>query len=166
MRPAGASLGSREIKERGNQARIDGEAALKQSRFAELMPLQTLLPGIADLVLDGPSIRREFVDWGLFHVEHQYLDLTRRYRKALAQRAAWLRGAQGLNFDQDPWAMDIAKNGAQINMRRRHFVDSLNERIYNVIEALGAQFEVKLAYQGANIAVDEAALGSPDGRFL
>ena len=142
------------------RARIDGEAALKQSRFAELIPLQTLLPGIADLVLDGPSIRREFVDWGLFHVEHQYLDLTRRYRKALAQRAAWLRSASGLSFDQDPWARDIAKNGVKINMRRRHFVDSLNERIHNVIEALGAQFEVRLAYQGANIAVDETALAA------
>ena len=74
-----------------SQAKIDGEPASKQSRFAELLPLQTLLPGIADLVLDGPSIRREFVDWGLFHVEHQYLGISRRYRKALAQRSAWLR---------------------------------------------------------------------------
>lgn len=143
-----------------SRARIDGEAALKQSRFAELMPLQTLLPGIADLVLDGPSIRREFVDWGLFHVEHQYLDLTRRYRKSLIQRSAWLRSAQGLSFKQDPWAADIARNGAQINIRRRHFVASLNERIYNVIEGLTAEFDVKLAYQGANVAVDETTLAA------
>ena len=83
-------------KSRGGEtkAKIDGESAHKQSRFAELLPLQTLLPGIADLVLDGPSIRREFVDWGLFHVEHQYLEISRRYRKALGQRSAWLRPAQ------------------------------------------------------------------------
>lgn len=138
------------------KAKIDGESARKQSRFAELLPLQTLLPGIADLVLDGPSIRREFIDWGLFHVEHQYLEISRRYRKALSQRSAWLREGHERAFDQDPWAPDIAKQGAQINHRRKAFVASLDQQSRRIFAALGAELQVQLVYQGVGDTEDVA----------
>ncbi len=143
-------------KPRGGEtkAKIDGESAHKQSRFAELLPLQTLLPGIADLVLDGPSIRREFVDWGLFHVEHQYLEISRRYRKALGQRSAWLREGHDGAFDKDPWAQDIAKQGAQINHRRKGFVASLDQQTRRIFAALGAELEVQLVYHGVGDTED------------
>ena len=146
-------------KSRGGEtkAKIDGESAHKQSRFAELLPLQTLLPGIADLVLDGPSIRREFVDWGLFHVEHQYLEISRRYRKALGQRSAWLREGHDGAFDKDPWAQDIAKQGAQINHRRKGFVASVDQQTRRIFAALGAELEVQLIYHGAGDTEDAAA---------
>lgn len=146
-------------KSRGGEtkAKIDGESAHKQSRFAELLPLQTLLPGIADLVLDGPSIRREFVDWGLFHVEHQYLEISRRYRKALGQRSAWLREGHDGAFDKDPWAQDIAKQGALINHRRKGFVASLDQQTRRIFAALGAELEVQLIYHGAGDTEDAAA---------
>lgn len=145
-------------KSRGGEtkAKIDGESAHKQSRFAELLPLQTLLPGIADLVLDGPSIRREFVDWGLFHVEHQYLEISRRYRKALSQRSAWLREGHDGAFDKDPWAQDIAKRGAQINHRRKGFVASLDQQTRRIFAALGAELEVQLVYHGVGDTEDAA----------
>jgi DNA replication and repair protein RecF len=143
-------------KSRGGEtkAKIDGESAHKQSRFAELLPLQTLLPGIADLVLDGPSIRREFVDWGLFHVEHQYLEISRRYRKALGQRSAWLREGHDGAFDKDPWAQDIAKQGAQINHRRKGFVASVDQQTRRIVAALGAELEVQLVYHGVGDTED------------
>jgi DNA replication and repair protein RecF len=145
-------------KSRGGEtkAKIDGESAHKQSRFAELLPLQTLLPGIADLVLDGPSIRREFVDWGLFHVEHQYLEISRRYRKALGQRSAWLREGHDGAFDKDPWAQDIAKQGAQINHRRKGFVASVDQQTRRIFAALGAELEVQLVYHGVGDTEDAA----------
>ena len=137
-----------------SQAKIDGEPASKQSRFAELLPLQTLLPGIADLVLDGPSIRREFVDWGLFHVEYQYLGISRRYRKALVQRSAWLREGRGSAFQEDPWAYDIANQGAQINHRRNGFVSSLDKRARQIFDALGVSLKLQLIYQGIGATDD------------
>ena len=35
--------------------------------------------------------RREFLDWGVFHVEHDFLDAWRRVRRALKHRNALLR---------------------------------------------------------------------------
>jgi DNA replication and repair protein RecF len=42
----------------------------------------------------GPDIRRSFMDWGLFHVEHGYLEHWRRYARLLRQRNAALKRNQ------------------------------------------------------------------------
>lgn len=132
-----------------NQTKIDGEHVNKQSRYAELLPLQTLLPGIADLVLDGPGIRREFVDWGLFHVEHSYLESARRYRKALVQRAAWLKSAITEDIRTDPWATGLVANGVSINDWRLQFTTGLNSDVQQTLKSLGADFGCELKYQDA-----------------
>ena len=50
----------------------------------------------------APEMRRRYIDWIAFHVEHGYLESWRRFRRALKQRNAALkagsggRGARGL----------------------------------------------------------------------
>jgi DNA replication and repair protein RecF len=149
-----------------NQARINGENASRQSRYAEILPLQTLLPGISDLVLDGPGIRREFMDWGLFHVEQNYLPAAKRFRRALSQRSAWLKENHDHRFQSDPWAMSLASSGVEIAQGRKRFVDELNVRLSGTLEALGVDFHCQLAYTGEDFAEDEAkALGVLEKSF-
>jgi DNA replication and repair protein RecF len=87
-------------------------------------------------------------------VEHQYLEISRRYRKALGQRSAWLREGHDGAFDKDPWAQDIAKQGAQINHRRKGFVASLDQQTRRIFAALGAELEVQLVYHGVGDTED------------
>jgi len=138
-----------------NEARIDGHTANRQSRYAELLPLQTLLPGIADLVLDGPAIRREFIDWGLFHVEPNYLVSAQRFRKALTQRAAWLKASPSEDFAMDPWVSTLASAGAEINIWRRRFVDALNIQFQQTLSRMRADFSCDLRYQSAGFSEEE-----------
>jgi DNA replication and repair protein RecF len=138
-----------------NQARIDGENASRQSRYAEILPLQALLPGISDLVLDGPGIRREFMDWGLFHVEQQYLPAAKRFRRALSQRSAWLKEHSDQPFQTDPWVQTLAAAGAEMAQGRKSFVGQLNERLGATLEALGVEFECQLAYTGEDFTEGE-----------
>lgn len=138
-----------------NQARIDGENASRQSRYAEILPLQTLLPGISDLVLDGPGIRREFMDWGLFHVEQPYLSAVKRFRKALAQRSAWLKEHSGQSFQSDPWVRTLASAGAEIAHGRKLFVGEMNKNLGATLTALGVEFGCQLMYTGEDFAEGE-----------
>ena len=89
-------------------------------------------------------------------MEHQYLEISRRYRKALGQRSAWLREGHDGAFDKDPWAQDIAKQGAQINHRRKGFVASLDQQTRRIFAALGAELEVQLVYHGVGDTEDAA----------
>lgn len=138
-----------------NEARIDGHSVNRQSRYAELLPLQTLLPGIGDLVLDGPAIRREFIDWGLFHVEPNYLVSAQRFRKALTQRAVWLKTNPSKDFTLDPWVSTLAASGAEINIWRRRFVDALNTQLQQTLGRMQADFSCDLRYHGSGFSEEE-----------
>lgn len=139
-----------------NEARIDGQSVNRQSRYAELLPLQTLLPGIGDLVLDGPAIRREFVDWGLFHVEQSYLVTAQRFRKALTQRAAWLKESPTEDFSMDPWVATLAAAGAEISSWRDRFVVALNAQFQQTLVRMQANFSCDLRYHGSGFSEEEA----------
>jgi DNA replication and repair protein RecF len=149
-----------------NYARIDGENVSLQSKFAELLPLQTLLPGVSDLVLDGPGIRREFMDWGLFHVEQRYLSAARRYRRALSQRAAWLKTSPGQPFQSDPWVGALVDAGVSIAQWREAFVAQLNGILKETLGALDSSLVCDLAYAGGQFGVSEdQALASLEAVF-
>ena len=47
-----------------SELRVDGESVKKSSDLARFLPVQVLLPGVIDLVLDGPNARRDFFRLG------------------------------------------------------------------------------------------------------
>ena len=53
--------------------RLDGEESKSAASIASHLPIQLLLPNVGDLVFSGPAARREFMDWGLFHVNKTML---------------------------------------------------------------------------------------------
>ena len=55
------------------QIRIDGEQIRSLASLAELLPVQLLNADSFDLIEGGPALRRQFLDWGVFHVEHCFL---------------------------------------------------------------------------------------------
>ena len=53
--------------------RIDGQNAKSAAQLAELLPLQLINPDSFRLLEGAPKIRRQFLDWGVFHVEPRFL---------------------------------------------------------------------------------------------
>lgn len=73
------------------EARHDGRVIDTASRLAVELPLQ-LIDAHSFMLLEGGAMqRRQFIDWGVFHVEHGYSDVWRRFQKALKQRNQLLR---------------------------------------------------------------------------
>jgi|TARA_B110000971_G_scaffold115726_2_gene118596 DNA replication and repair protein RecF len=126
--------------------KVDGENVKKSSDLARYLPVQVLLPGVIDLVLDGPNARREFLDWGLFHVEHAFLDVSKRYKRALTQRAAWMKVNQHSNFAEDPWADQLISGGVQISTWRNAFLAEMNPYFEEMLARLDPDISCTLAY--------------------
>jgi DNA replication and repair protein RecF len=74
-------------------ARHNGEDVSQLSELTQLLPYVLLEPNSHTLVSGPPDTRRKYLDWGVFHVEHTYLMLWRRYNRVLKQRNAALRQA-------------------------------------------------------------------------
>ena len=73
------------------QIKINGDSKFRLSDLAKNLAVQVITPETFRLFFGGPRARRKFVDLGLFHVEHQYADLWRDFRKVLLQRNACLK---------------------------------------------------------------------------
>ncbi len=136
--------------------RIDGESVKRSSDLARYLPVQVLLPGVIDLVLDGPNARREFLDWGLFHVEHRYLDVSRRYKRVLIQRAAWMKINPNSSIEDDPWAEQLITAGVQIGNWRNAFLAELNPHFNEMLHLLDPEISCTLGYLEGGYGTSEA----------
>lgn len=72
-------------------ARHNGEDVTQLSELTQLLPHVLLEPSSHALVSGPPDGRRKYLDWGVFHVEPDFLTLWRRYSRVLKQRNAALR---------------------------------------------------------------------------
>ena len=123
------------------EARLDGQAVAHLGELCAAFMVVTFEPGSHALVSGGGEPRRRFVDWGLFHVEQDFLPVWRRYSRALRQRNALLKaGAPGAQLSA--WDQELAGAGEELTWRRARYLDRLQERLAGIgaelAPALGA----------------------------
>lgn len=82
----GCSLKPSALKIKLNQQFINSRVDL-----LDYVPLQIITPVSHQLIDSGPSNRRKFIDWGLFHVEQSYRQYWSKFRRILKQRNKILR---------------------------------------------------------------------------
>ena len=149
--PAGeVSVGIARQKHGPLEVRINGQNA-RPSSVAELVPLQVMLPDASDLVFGAPGERRRFLDWGVFHVEHQHLQCLRDYRRALRQRNSLLREANGdsgaLTPALDSWTERIVLLGIEATERRRGYLERFEPVFADAMNNLAPDLNVRLDFR-------------------
>jgi DNA replication and repair protein RecF len=111
-------------------------------------------PTDLDLVQGGAAERRRWLDRMLSLGDREYLDALLRYRGALAQRNAALRGGD-INA-ADAFNPALAAAGSLLTTRRRAWAASAVARWHEELETLGEATAVSLRYRGDD-ALDDAA---------
>ncbi|MGD9264516.1 MAG: DNA replication/repair protein RecF [Lysobacterales bacterium] len=107
------------------QARHQGEDVKQISALTRLLPFVLLEPSSHTLISGPPDGRRKYLDWGVFHVKHGYLDLWRRYNRVLKQRNAALRQANRAVVESlDP---QFVRLGRKLDQARQAYVGILEE---------------------------------------
>jgi len=108
----------------GTTVRINGETLKQASELSKLLPVVSLHPELHRLVSEGPKFRRQFLDMGVFHVEHQFLSIWQDYHKILRQRNAALRQEQSDSMIT-VWNKDLIKYSVQITDMREDYLTRL-----------------------------------------
>lgn len=107
------------------EARIDGDAASLGDLIAECAAT-CFEPGSHALIAGAAEERRRFLDWGVFHVEHGFLETWRRYQRALRQRNVLLRAGTDVHSPlYAPWETELAQLGQWVDQQRREYLDRL-----------------------------------------
>lgn len=110
--------------DRGLERRVDGAPA-SGAAVAEILAVQAIGPDSHRLIEGGPSERRRFLDWGVFHVEHSYLEAWQRYRRVLGQRNAALQRGREATAELRVWTQSLAEAGEEIDRFRQAYVGRL-----------------------------------------
>jgi len=112
----------------GLEVRIDGQSDGGAAALAAALPLQIIDPDVHDLVAGAPAERRRYLDWMAFHVEHEYLTVWRRFRRALKQRNAALKlGADAATIHG--WNAEFVELAEQIDAGRRRVLEVATESL-------------------------------------
>jgi DNA replication and repair protein RecF len=94
-------------------------------------------PGSHALIAGAADERRRYLDWGVFHVEHEFLLQWRRYQRALKQRNSLLRSANVVSEDLfDPWECELVHTANRIDEFRRRYLDLLRPKLEASLAAL------------------------------
>jgi DNA replication and repair protein RecF len=102
------------------EIRINQQSSQKRSDLAYSLPLQLIHPKSYELLDTGPQLRREFLDWGVFHDEEKFLPAWRRYKKALSQRNVLLKSKR---FSQiDVWDKELVYYGTIVDSFRQQYI--------------------------------------------
>ena len=110
------------------EKKIDGKVATGMAELAEILPVHALDPSMHALVEGGPSERRRFLDWGVFHVEQGYLESWKRYRRVLSHRNAALKSGS-TDGELRPWSAALAEAGEAVDASRRRYLDLLTPSV-------------------------------------
>lgn len=104
--------------------------ARSRFKFVGYLPLVLFRPEELDIVIDGPSLRRGFLDSILEVVDREYYHASIAYEKALRQRNALLdivRDTGKRDREQFAyWDELVIENGALITKKREELIDFLN----------------------------------------
>ncbi|MDD2758794.1 MAG: DNA replication/repair protein RecF [Methylomonas sp.] len=111
-----------QIDNKQSEIRIDQENRQKAD-LAYALPVQLIHPKSYLLLDAGPQHRREFLDWGIFNHNRNFLPNWRRYGKALQQRNALLKTRQTNQLAA--WDRELAEYGYWINRFRNEYIDLL-----------------------------------------
>lgn len=121
----------------GNKTlRINSETARSFADAAKILPLQFISTDSHRLFHDGPKERRQAMDWGTFHVEHNFLFIWQKLQKALKQRNALLKNEENTGELRKlilPWNQELANAAEKIHAFRKNYVSAVHPLLQELV---------------------------------
>jgi len=148
--------------------RVNREPVENIAELAKALPLQLINSESFALVSGGPKMRRQFMDWGVFHVKPTFLGSWRNAQRCLRQRNHLLRAHGARRHDRiytpelAAWDEELALCSASMDQLRARYIDDIRVHFDDILRRLTDLPPVSLNYQrgwGADTGL-QAALES------
>lgn len=131
------------------QIRINGENIKAASQLARIVPTLCLDSNSFDLLNGGPTNRRRYLDWGVFHVEHEFAKIWSDYNTSLKQRNTLLRRGKIPDELFLPWERQLALCAERIDLFRAAFVykiEPLFEKLLKDLDFSNSGVDISFSY--------------------
>ncbi|HAT6978850.1 TPA: DNA replication/repair protein RecF [Legionella pneumophila] len=119
----------------GTQIKLNNHFCCTTSQLAYALPCQVIYSDIFQIIDAGPSVRRSLLDWGVFHVKHDYLKILKEYKRTLNQRNALLKSKASYEHFI-PWDHQLSQLANQLDKLRNKYFLQWQPKFYQVLSEL------------------------------
>ena len=119
-------------------------------------------PEDLNIIKEGPSGRRRFIDLELSQLDKIYLSNLSNYNRIINQRNSLLKdlyGQKNLMDTLDIWDMQMAAYGTKVLEARKNFIKQVNEIISDIhFKLTGGKERISISYEASNgnMSLEEA----------
>ncbi len=154
------SLGVQRSRTGDAVIRIGGNPVRTVAELAACLPLQVINADSFDLLCGPPAARRQYLDWGVFHVEQSFFSRWQRFQRCIKQRNMLLRRDKLSTEELAVWTRELASAGSLVSDDRKAYFERLvpsfkqaMSRLAPSLDGLDLRFrrgwDSKMSYQDA-----------------
>jgi len=140
------SVGVQRSRNGDGLIRIDGRTVLSAVELAENLPVLAIDSNAFDLLDGSPSVRRQYLDWLVFHVEPSFINVWKGLQKCLKHRNSLLRRDKIDRLVLAPWDAELARLSTQMDDMRSRVFSLLKEAYRTLVDGFEDLNDVKLGY--------------------
>ena len=117
----GKEIGLSKSRRQKHHLKFRSEKQSNWENVARELPCQILDSNSFLLLEGGPRSRRQFLDWGVFHVEHGFVENWRRTKKSIANRNLLLRQRSPDVSQIAAWDSELCLSAKEVHRARAEY---------------------------------------------
>ncbi len=151
----------------GIERHLNGDSRIRMAQttlksvlpITQIMPLQLLNPDSRHLFFGHSKVRRQFIDWGVFHVEQNFLSQWQQAQRILKQRNAALKSRANKDM-VSLWDQELIPVAQNLHLLRACYLDQLNQVFAELVgQLLRGGRTISLKYKpGWDVDIDLGSL--------
>jgi len=126
------------------QIRVNGKTEKKSSELSRYLHTHLIRPESQTLLERGSTARRSFIDWGVFHVKHGFLETAKKYNQLLKQRNKLLKSKKLETLGA--WDKKLVEYGIIITNERKSYVSMLESELKLIVNDLMGKVEIQVVF--------------------
>ena len=125
--------------------RINQKNTRTIAEISSQLPMQFISAESHRLLTDGPKLRRQFLDWGLFYTNPAFFHTWKQFQKLLVQRNAALK-AHAPKEEMSIWNKQFAEVSETLNNFRKQYIVMLSPFFQKMARVLLCEQTIELSY--------------------
>jgi DNA replication and repair protein RecF len=137
----------------GVERRPDGDVRIRHagqtlglSELAQLLPLQVIDSDTFQLLEGSPGVRRQYIDWGVFHADPSFIQLWRGFRRILKQRNSLLKCGKIDPRLRRVWDREFVNYAERMTALRARYIELLKPDFETTLSRLLGGVPVELKF--------------------
>ncbi len=140
----GKQIGLSKSRRQNHQLKFQSEKQRSWENVARELPVQ-ILDSHSFLLLDGgPKSRRQFLDWGVFHVEQSFVSNWRKSKRALAHRNQLLKHRNPDDAQLAAWDTELCHAANEVHLARDRYFKSFLPLFVTVYQSMSGAAAAEL----------------------